>query len=97
MQESILPVSGSLSATMCCSLEAKGPVGGAGSLTVTDPAFDGAPGLTLGQPRATARGAVGRSAFLGVIYAPGRRRGKFLLWGRGWREGAAEEVRGWVL
>lgn len=61
------------------------------------PAFDVEPGLTLGQPRATARVAVGHSAFLGAIYAPGRRRGKFLLWGRGWREGPAEEVRGWLL
>lgn len=61
------------------------------------PAFDVGPGLTLGQPMATARGAVGQSAFLGAIYPSGRRRGKFRLWGRGWREGAADEVRGWVL
>lgn len=58
------------------------------------PAFDAGPGLTPGRPLATARGAVGcSSAFLGAIYASGRRRGKFLLWGRGWREGVAEEVR----
>lgn len=61
------------------------------------PAFDVGPGLTPGLPLATARGAVGCSAFLGAIYASGRRRGKFLLWGRGWREGAAAELRGWVL
>lgn len=60
-------------------------------------AFDVGPGLTPGLQPATARGAVGCSAFLGAIYASGRRRGKFLLWGRGWREGAASEVGGWVL
>lgn len=63
------------------------------------PAFDVGPGLTPGLQPATARGAVGCSAFLGAIYASGRRRGKFLLWGRGWREGAATAVGvgGWVL
>lgn len=61
------------------------------------PAFDVGPGLTPGRLLATARGAVGCNAFLGAIYSSGRRRGKFLLWGRGWREGAAAELRGWVL
>ena len=61
------------------------------------PAFDVGPGLTPGQPLATARRAVGCSAFLGAIYASGGRRGKFLLWGRGWGEGAAVELRAWVL
>lgn len=61
------------------------------------PAFDVGPGLTPGRPLATARGAVGCSAFLGAICTSGRRREKFLLWGRGWGEGAAAELRGWVL
>lgn len=58
------------------------------------PAFDVGPGLTSGWPLATARGPVEHSTFgelwvsstfLGAIYPSGRRRGKFLLWGKGWR------------
>lgn len=88
---------------MCCSLEARGPVGGEGrggwrqarSLAVNQsPAFDVGPGLTPGRPLATARGAVGCGAFLGAIYASGGRRGKFLLWGGGVGGGRCSRVEG---